>query len=46
MGPVVEASLLQDPMVDEEFLYWRLAMERYYGIDMAPFYELVDEPGP
>ena len=46
MGPVVEASLRQTPMVDEEFLYWRLAMERHYGIDMAPFYELVGEAGP
>ncbi|MHC4264084.1 MAG: peptidylprolyl isomerase, partial [Planctomycetota bacterium] len=40
----VEDSLLDEPVADEEWLVWQLAMERLYGIDTAPFYEFVGEP--
>lgn len=46
IGPAVEDSLDAQPLSDEEFVYWRLEMERRWGIDMAPFYRLVEESGP
>jgi len=34
IGPAVEESLAEHPVGDSEFLYWKLAMEDRYPIDM------------
>jgi hypothetical protein len=44
LGVAVEDSLLSETVTDEEFLVWQLAMERRYGVDVRPFYDLVHEP--
>ncbi|MEO0651111.1 MAG: peptidylprolyl isomerase [Planctomycetota bacterium] len=44
IGIDVEDSLLDEPVSDEEWLVWQLAMERRYGIDVEPFYDFVAEP--
>jgi len=46
LAAATEASLAQSPVTDEEFWPWRLAMERRYPVDLAPFHALVEEPLP
>jgi hypothetical protein len=46
LGPAVEASLAEQPVTDEEFLFWQVSLEELYDVELAPFYELVDEPLP
>jgi hypothetical protein len=44
VGLAVEGSLLDDPVSDEEWLAWQVAMDRRWGIDVAPLYDFLNEP--
>lgn len=46
LGPEVEASLGDQPVTDEEFLFWQVSLEELYDVELTPFYDLVDEPLP
>ena len=37
----VGASLAEHPVLDSEFLHWKLAMEKRYPIDMRPLIDLL-----
>jgi hypothetical protein len=45
IGPAVEASLTADPVTEEEYVAWQLAMEGRYQLDLEPFYALLGQ-GP
>lgn len=40
----VEASLEERPLSRDEYVQWKIAMERSYEIDVSPFREIVGEP--
>lgn len=42
----LEASLLDTPVDNLEFVQWRAAMVRRYPVDLAPFFDLVGDRGP
>lgn len=44
VGLAVEESLLDEPVSEEEFLVWQLAMEARHGVDLAPFHAYLNEP--
>ncbi|QDU69067.1 peptidylprolyl isomerase [Engelhardtia mirabilis] len=44
VGLAVEQSLFAEPVSEEEFLVWQLAMEGRHGVDVRPFHEFVREP--
>ena len=46
LGPTVELSLGEQPVTDEEFLFWQVSQEELYDVELTPFYRLVDEPLP
>lgn len=41
VGAAVEASLLSDPVVQAEFLFWQLQAEKLYEIELTPLTELL-----
>jgi peptidyl-prolyl cis-trans isomerase C len=41
LEPAVEASLVEHPVEDSEFVYWKLVMEKRYPIDLGPLWSLV-----
>jgi len=41
IGQEVERSLREHPIVDAEFLHWKLVMEERYPIDLGPLWSLV-----
>ena len=41
VGPAVEASLAEVAVADAEFVYWKLAMEKRYPIDLEPLLDLL-----
>jgi hypothetical protein len=41
LRPAVEDSLRRFPVVESEFLHWKLEMERRYPVDLAPLFELI-----
>ena len=42
----VEASLADEPVREEEFVFWQVAMELRYTVDLAPLAELVPGLAP
>jgi hypothetical protein len=45
LRPAVEDSLRAYPVLEAEFLHWKLEMERRYSIDLAPLFEALGTPG-
>jgi len=41
IAAAVEASLLEHPVQDSEFLHWKLVMEGRYPIDLGPLWSLI-----
>ncbi len=41
----VEASLVEHPVTESEFLHWKLEMERRYPVNLRPLLELLGAPG-
>lgn len=41
----VEDSLRSSPVLESEFLHWKLEMERRYSVDLAPLLERIQAPG-
>jgi hypothetical protein len=41
LKPAVEESLRVHPVVESEFLHWKLQMERRYPVDLAPLLDLI-----
>jgi hypothetical protein len=44
VGEAVEASLAADPVLESEFLHWKVSMERRYPVDLTPFLQFFGEP--
>lgn len=41
IGTAVEASLLEHPVADAEFVHWKLTVEGRYPIDLGPLWRLI-----
>lgn len=41
LGETVEASLREAPVLDSEFVHWKLVVEGRYPIDLAPLWALI-----
>ncbi len=46
LGETVLASLAEAPVAEREFVQWRAAMIPRYRVNLAPFADLVGDPGP
>ena len=44
LGPEIEASLVQRPLDELEFLQWQANLTARYEVDTTPFLELLGEP--
>jgi len=43
LGPAVEKSLVERPVVEPEYLQWTAAVLSRYEVDLAPFFRLIGE---
>lgn len=46
IGPVIEASLITDPIDDLEYAQWKASTGKLYEVDLGPFLDLIGERKP